>query len=380
MSLDLNLVEQLLREEEGPTLDFKGEQYAFEGENENAKSNLLKDILAFTNAWRRSTAYILIGVQERKGERSKVVGVSKHLDDADLQQFVNSKTHRPVEFSYQVFAIDGVKIGIIEIPVQERPRYLLKRYGKVQKGKVYLRRGSSNSEAIPDEIAQMGATTTFEAIPQLVLQWADLERRIVLPSPFTAHSLVLDPRLPEDTFKSSPTPRSLFQSPNLSYSKEVIDFTFLVAFLTPIGFQVRNSSGVVGKRIRFIGSVPKDNGILVQDWADRPNRPSRHNLHRMNYSVPSLAASLRSNPDPDIRELDDRWEITIDFGDVRPRDEVWTSNPVLVGSIGSKITKLQGELRGDNLPNPIPCALEIHFEAELRPMEQEDVEPYLDAN
>jgi predicted HTH transcriptional regulator len=42
---------------------------------DDEKSELLKDILGFANAWRRATAYILIGVKEVRGGRSNVVGI-----------------------------------------------------------------------------------------------------------------------------------------------------------------------------------------------------------------------------------------------------------------------------------------------------------------
>ena len=77
------LLESLLREDEGTALDFKRDQNPFEGVNDdNVKSELLKDILAFANSWRRSDAFILIGVQEVRGGRSKVVGVLTHIPDA----------------------------------------------------------------------------------------------------------------------------------------------------------------------------------------------------------------------------------------------------------------------------------------------------------
>lgn len=82
--MDSELIEHLLHEDEGVELDFKQQQYRFEDGDAVAKSELLKDILAFVNAWRRSTAYILIGVDEIRGARSNVVGVSSHLDDAQL--------------------------------------------------------------------------------------------------------------------------------------------------------------------------------------------------------------------------------------------------------------------------------------------------------
>ena len=43
---------------------------------------MLKDILAFANSWRTTTAYILVGVEEVMGGRSNVVGYRRHLDDA----------------------------------------------------------------------------------------------------------------------------------------------------------------------------------------------------------------------------------------------------------------------------------------------------------
>ena len=157
MPLDMTLLEGLLHEAEGPSLDFKSAQYPFEHATAKEKSELLKDILAFANSWRRTTAYILIGVEEVKGGRSNVVGVDKHLDDASLHQFANGKTQRPVEFSYQVISIEETTIGAIEIPLQDRPTYLTKPFGKLREHEVLIRDGSSTRAATPEEIAQMGA-------------------------------------------------------------------------------------------------------------------------------------------------------------------------------------------------------------------------------
>ena len=103
VSIQSELIEQLLLEDEGAALDFKRKQYPFVGASKEEKSELLKDVLAFANAFRRSDAYILVGVEEQRGARSEVVGVSTHLDDANLQQFVNSKTQAPVTFGNYIF-------------------------------------------------------------------------------------------------------------------------------------------------------------------------------------------------------------------------------------------------------------------------------------
>ncbi len=177
MTLDLKLLERLLHEAEGTSLDFKSAQYPFERATEKEKSELLKDILAFANSWRRSTAYILIGVEEVSGGRSRIVGVVEHLDDAKLHQFVNGKTNRPVEFSYHVIPIEDTTIGAIEIPLQERPVYLNSRYGKLREQVVPIRDGSSTRVASPDEIKRMGAeeviSTTSALEPKFRIRLVD---------------------------------------------------------------------------------------------------------------------------------------------------------------------------------------------------------------
>ena len=52
------LLEELLNEEESPSLDFKRDQYPFQGESNDVKSELLKDILAFANSWRHTEATV----------------------------------------------------------------------------------------------------------------------------------------------------------------------------------------------------------------------------------------------------------------------------------------------------------------------------------
>ena len=129
--MDIDLLERLLYEEESETLDFKAQQYPFDGATDDQKSELLKDILAFANAWRRTDAYILVGVEEVHAGRSIVRGVATQLLNQNLQQFVTSKTNRPILFSYTPLVFEGLPVGIITIPLQERPVYLQKRYGKL---------------------------------------------------------------------------------------------------------------------------------------------------------------------------------------------------------------------------------------------------------
>jgi len=161
--MDQQLFDCVLYRGESETLDFKGGQYSFEKPaTDEEKSELLKDVLAFANAWRDREAFILIGINEGQG-KADAAGINKHLEDAAIQQFVNSKSNKPVRFNYEKFSSDGKDFGIIRIPVQERPRFALKKYGDVEANTVYIRRGSSTAIANPDEIAKMGSATTVLA-------------------------------------------------------------------------------------------------------------------------------------------------------------------------------------------------------------------------
>src|ERR1700676_3696396 len=77
-TMDVQLLEGLLYREESETLDFKRDQYPFDRANDDERAELLKDLLAFANAWRTTDAYILVGVEEVRGNRSIVHGVT-HL-------------------------------------------------------------------------------------------------------------------------------------------------------------------------------------------------------------------------------------------------------------------------------------------------------------
>ena len=120
------LFERLLYEEESSTLDFKKEQYLFVKASEEEKSELLKDILGFANAWRRAEAYILTGVEDVRGDRGIVhcIAPAEHLNDHALQQFVSNLTNRPVRFAYEAFGFEGKQVGVIRIEEQARPIYL----------------------------------------------------------------------------------------------------------------------------------------------------------------------------------------------------------------------------------------------------------------
>jgi hypothetical protein len=93
--------ERLLYESEGDSIDFKREQYPIDNVTDDVKSELVKDILAFANSFRRADAFIVLGVDNGHAFPRTVTGINCHHDDAKFQQIVNGKTNRQVNFSYE---------------------------------------------------------------------------------------------------------------------------------------------------------------------------------------------------------------------------------------------------------------------------------------
>ena len=375
MAFDRQTLEILLRQPEGPALDFKQEQYRFVGEDNYTKSELLKDILAFANSWRNTTGYILIGVKEVKGGRSEIVGVSNHIEDADLHAFVNNKTQRPVNFAYFQFQVDGVEIGVIEIPVQRRPIFLTKKFGKVEANVVWARDGSGSKPMDPDQIVDIGAASDLISEPQFRLEWGTLKERKTFPQSHKVISLELNPLLPLDTFQPK-QPRGYLTIPDINpdYSGDLITYVARRNFFVPIGFHLRNTSSTVGKRIRFTGHVPKSEGLNLLEWLeDIPSPKSAF----FDPSIPDIRSYNDEAADLELKDIGDRWEVIINFGDVRPHDSLWTDSSLYIGSIVSTPLTLKGVLRGDNLSEPIKCELQVQIETERRAMTVDDVRPFL---
>lgn len=150
------IVNKWLYSSESECLDFKQCQYDFTSDSERGWSEFLKDVMSMANSWREGDAYIVIGIEDRRDKPNNLIGIDTHIDDASLQQFVNSKVKTPCKFEYLTYTYDQKTIGIVRIPQQKRPVYLDRKFGNLNQGVVYVRRGSSTAVAAPDEVAEMG--------------------------------------------------------------------------------------------------------------------------------------------------------------------------------------------------------------------------------
>lgn len=369
------LFEKLLYEEESPSLDFKRDQYRFANATEDEKSELLKDILGFANAWRRSDAYIIIGVNDVRGGRGGTVGIPEdgQLDDHSLQQFVNNLTNQPVRFHYEAFGFEGKQFGIIIVGEQIRPVYLKRDYGKLQKEKVYVRRGSSTDPTKPatlEEIAQMRVGSSGQPVAELCIEFAQIRRDESLGTqisweaefcgmpdakeipdllpPRSQHSFGLDMLAVIDPLNQT----------NRDFFRDLASFEFARRFYRPVRLVLTNVGKVVANNVRVEMTVPTNLGVMVTYASKMPDRPQQCSNR---FDTPALRGfkainSVKNPGEVAISRNSDRFCITSDCGHLQPGRSVW-SEVFLIGKRTSGDVTLSGLAFADNLPQPKAFAL-----------------------
>ena len=368
MRITPNLIEELLHEDEGTSLDFKRDQYQFESANRETKSELLKDILAFANAFRRTDAYILIGVEDRRGGRRKVVGVETHLDDAKLQQFVNSKTQRTVTFSYHAVSHDGCSIGVIHIPRQVRPVFVRSDFGKLRRNVVYVRRGSSTAIADPDEIARMGAADVASAEPPSLALWL-VDRE-------SGESLGDSVSIDTPTWYDVPLKEAIPDYPPRTVNP------FGPLRLAPVGLGensnfLRDVAAYVETRDCFSVSLAMQNtgGGVIHDARlvlELHDADRRYELRTSEDCAPLpeprfvLSAlshhTFGGNRDVSVTREGATWNVECHFGKVQPRATKRLQDDFLIGSRDRGHVTMPGKVFADNIDVPIPFQFQLSFQ------------------
>jgi hypothetical protein len=355
--MDNGVFDRLLYEGESTTLDFKAAQYPFVKATDYDKSELLKDILGFANAFRRSEAYILIGVNEIQGGRADVVGIaaSDHLADHSLQQFVNNLTNRPVRFHYESHNFEGNQVGVIRIEeAQARPLYLKKDYGKLRRQEVYVRRGSSTDHtkpAGPDEIAAM-LQGPIAGPAELEVEFAKVDGDDSLGThvEWRAELLVYSDGEIPDYGHLSPVDAYLT---NKAYYREMAEYQFVRRLFRPARVVIKNIGQVPASEVRVELVLAATSGAIVIHQADMPRRPQT----RWMAPIPRLTRHLVRNPgEVTVDANSDRHRVEIDFGTLQPGRRV-CSETFYLGKKKSGEFAIDGQVFSSNLPQPIDFTL-----------------------
>ena len=359
--MNSQILESLLYQAESETLDFKIQQYPFSGATDQQKGELLKDILAFANAWRQTDAHILIGIEEVRAGRSKVRGIpaTDHLVNHTLQQFVLSKTNRPIEFSYLPIDFEGASIGVLTIPVQVRPVYLSKAYGNLNANVVYIRRSDSTGTATPDEIARMGASAVIAKMqPVLEAEFANTDTREKLGLDLILDSRVVD--IPDQRhIPLYGEPESIYaiaEFKNHNYYRQFAKYIQARSIFSPVGFAVTNKSTVVAENVCLTIEVGIDSGLLAADESSIPDQPS-------DSSMPVIKAAMLHR-DRAIRaeRFGDRYEVRVAIGTVQPGITQWTSESLYFGAKSAITTPVNIRVSANNLQAPLEIPATVRVE------------------
>lgn len=106
------------------------------------------------NTIRSQAGYIIFGIKQVPGETAVFTGLSHVVDDAILQDKIKSRLMPRPEFHFYSLRMKDITLGVLEIPVRKyaTPISATVRMKGIEPGKVYYRKGSSNIEALGNEV------------------------------------------------------------------------------------------------------------------------------------------------------------------------------------------------------------------------------------
>jgi hypothetical protein len=369
---DESFIEALLCKAEGVELDFKSEQYSFANANPHQKSELLKDILAFANAWRRADAFILIGIKETSLGGPQLCGIAEHLDDTDLQQFVNSKTNRPINFTYTRMEFKGYLLAILEIPIQERPFFLSKDYGKVKKNIVYIRRGSSTIEASPDEVVKMGRDLAYERLkaPKLLpfifreghMTNANSTTHVVETTYLTIPEPELTPDYHHPIHTGSQEALIIYMGCNQDFYRDYAGYMKKRMGMVPFRLSILNSGELFASSIRLVVSIEDaDETFEVMHIMDFPKAPEREpRLGR--HILPWHGAGNADRHDIVVSRKQAVWFINFTLEKIHAKETVSSRDVFFIGAKRSSSCSLNCQIFADQLSSPGSSTITIDFQ------------------
>lgn len=137
--------------------------------DDDKRGELIKDIAAVANASALSHGFVFFGVDPRRP--APIVGVNSRYDDAKLQQLVNGKINPLPEFLYYEVSAGPKVVSVIHVaPTKKRPHIISVDLGKVRKGQIVIRRGSSTEGVNIDDLLEFFYGKTSGYFPSVVNQ------------------------------------------------------------------------------------------------------------------------------------------------------------------------------------------------------------------
>lgn len=373
------MIEQLLTslryKSESTDIDFKQAQYRFASASDEEKSELLKDILAIANAWRDGTGYILIGFKDQRPHPAEVAGIvaSDSIDDAKIQQFVNSKVKPKLTFRYEEHLYEGTTVGIISIPLQKRPFYLANQFGKLRKNIVYVRRGSSTDEAEPSEVTQMGLSDAGHGEMKVEIRTLTTSNA-ELPDTFRLDYLTFTGKYPDHESPRSTINGLAFTNPmhhdNRHFYREYAEYVRVEASAVVMKLEVQNNSGRQLSNAKLELTIEPLDGQCYELIAGRdlPEKP-QFQLDLI-PSGNTLQAALNRKTHRLTVDADGRQPTcNVFLGDLLPTETGKAMDTIAIVPRSPGRLKLRFKVLGAELPAPFELERIIETTGEVLPLD-----------
>ncbi|MCX8129181.1 MAG: putative DNA binding domain-containing protein [Clostridia bacterium] len=169
--MDINKLKQLLKQEEGPKLDFKA---SLTLNTESEKKELTKDVIAIANS-RGGRGYIVFGIEDKT---KRVLGIDQcSFKEEQIQQIIYNRCDPPVPVSADFFHIEDKCVAVLTIfRSSQQPHQM------IQNGAFYIRRGSTTDTARRGEIAnllQENGLMTYETVILKNAEMAELNSDLI---------------------------------------------------------------------------------------------------------------------------------------------------------------------------------------------------------
>ena len=135
--------------------------------DDEKRGEFIKDLSATANACASSYGFIVYGVDPRKPE--PILGISQSYDDANLQQLAKGKIQPLPEFLYYEVSAGPKTLAVLQVkPTRKRPHIIAVDLGKVRKGQILIRRGSSTDGVTMNDLFEFFYGQTSGYFPGVV--------------------------------------------------------------------------------------------------------------------------------------------------------------------------------------------------------------------
>ncbi|WP_010680936.1 RNA-binding domain-containing protein [Acetivibrio cellulolyticus] len=142
--MDKYKLERLLKQEEGPKLDFKA---SLNLSTESEKKELTKDVIAMANS-RGGRGYIVFGVEDKT---KRILGiVPPDYKEEQIQQTIYNRCDPPIPISLDFINYEGKTLAVLTVYKSHHQPHQM-----IQNGAFYVRRGSTTDFARRNELANL---------------------------------------------------------------------------------------------------------------------------------------------------------------------------------------------------------------------------------